>query len=507
MIHNVKLRGLGSLCRLIIAIEECSDIRSEHCCCSLLLLLKSIERVRMSSANQTLEELTSEAVAIRLPVRVFIGIVAVSGAIGNSHVLYLYYTRFKRSTYRWFVLSLAVIDMTGCCVSMPFEIVDESLPHSFSDPVSCKLFRFVNYIVALTCAFTLVLIASERYRKICKPYGKQMSERRAKKYVIAVIVVTFIVSAPVLYIYGPKTIKINEFFYGKECTWGDHMADHSTFGYAYAGFITLIIVICMFCLIVIYSIIGLRLKKHERQMRARLNRNHRNSVKLNRTFCSSSDLFKMKSSVSPNSAQRLSHSCEELCDSPKVHLTNFSFFQQSYTKTNATRQEQENDCDVRGKSETSEEGQGKRDENINISNHSKTNVIKEASNLVNNPDAKTATPAPEETRNLDMKLLSKSFPVERKEKNITKVLVAITSLFVASFLPYIIVVIVFFTNPHYENNMTSSELVLYLTGFRLYNINNMANPIFYFLFDLKFREEFLTLYRSFCGESIGLCKL
>jgi hypothetical protein len=326
-----------------------------------------------------------------------------------------------------------------------------------------------------------------------------MSETRAKKYVIAVIVVTFVLSAPVLYIYGPKTIEINELFQGKECTWGDHMAD-SIFGYAYAGFLTLIIVMCMICLIVIYSVIGVRLKKHERQMRVRLDRNHRNSVKLNRTFCSSTDLFKMKSSVSPNRTQRLSHSCEELCDSPKLQATDFSFFQQNCTKTNPTCQKQENGYDVRDKCETSEAGLGERVKNVNISNHSKTDVIKEGNNLVNNQDVKPPTPAPEETRILDIKHLSKTFPVERKEKKITKVLVAITSLFVASFLPYVIVVIVYVTNPHYENNMTSSQLVLYLIGFRLYNINNMANPIFYFLFDLKFREEFLTLYRSFCRK-------
>lgn len=75
--------------------------------------------------------------------------------------------------------------------------------------------------------------------------------------------------------------------------------------------------------------------------------------------------------------------------------------------------------------------------------------------------------------------------------------VAITLLFIASFFPYVIIVIVYITNPDYENNMTSSQLTFYLIAFRLYNINNMANPIFYFFFDVKFREEVFSLYRSF----------
>lgn len=244
-----------------------------------------------SESNKTIDELTSEALITRIPVRVFIGVIAILGIIGNSHVLFLYYARFKKTTYRCFVLSLAVIDLIGCCVSMPFEIVDESLPYSYSDTMSCKIFRFVNFCVALSCAFTLVLIASERYRKICKPYGIQMTEIRAKKYVVIVIISTVVVSLPVLYIYGTKTIELNEVQTGKECTWGDHMKDRPLFGYAYAGFLTLLIIVCMISLSVIYAIIGYSLKRHERRIRARLDKNHCDSVKLNRSFCSSSDLF------------------------------------------------------------------------------------------------------------------------------------------------------------------------------------------------------------------------
>ncbi|XP_061182751.1 uncharacterized protein LOC133191082 [Saccostrea echinata] len=465
------------------------------------------------TVNQTLEELTSQAVAIRLPVRIFIGIVAVLGIIGNGHVLYLYYTRYKSSTYRWFVMSLVIIDLTGCCVSMPFEIVDESLPYSFSDPISCKLFRFVNYCVALSCAFTLVLIASERYRKICKPYGNQMSETRAKKYVLAVIATTLVLSAPVLYIYGPKTIEINEIYEGKECTWGDHMENNSTFGYVYAGFLTLLIVVCMICLTVIYSIIGYTLQKHERQIRARLDKNHRNSVKLNRAFCSSSDLLKTNSYQQQNA--RLSHSCEELPDSPRIHRKKFNFPQKTTikfllerdTEAHAKCKKQQDNYNSGHVKETWNEGLTKSEENVNSLNHSNVNTKNDRSHLASNSGAKSslkikqaAARVPGVRRNFNLKTLGKNFPVERKEKKITKVLVAITLLFIASFLPYVIVVIVFFINPEYENNMTSSQLVLYLIGFRLYNINNMANPIFYFLFDSKFREELLSMYRSLCRK-------
>lgn len=458
-----------------------------------------------SSEQQSIEEQTLAALRIRIPVRVFIGIVAVLGIIGNSHVLFLYYTRFKKTTYRCFVLSLAVIDMIGCCVSMPFEIVDESLPLSFTDATSCKIFRFVNFCVGLSCAFTLVLIATERYRKICKPYENQMSVSKSKRYVIFVITVTVFVSIPVLYIYGPKTIKL-KVGYGKECTWGDHMAEFAIFGYIYAGFLTLLIVFCMIALSVIYSIIGISLKKHERLMRARLNKNHRDSIKLRRTFSSSNDLCKNQASTEHRPGSRLSHSCEELLDAISREKDKFRSHSpkdnhlKSETRKNENCQKGEEVCDVSNSE--------KRLANVNNLNHQDKTVQRERpqqlAEIFNSklPPADSATDARvfKNSRVFDLKSLKKSFPVERKEKKITKVLVAITLLFIASFFPYVIIVIVFFTNPEYENNMTSSQETFYLIGFRLYNINNMANPFFYFFFDLKFREEVFSLYRSLCKK-------
>lgn len=459
-----------------------------------------------SESNKTIDELTSDALKTRIPVRVFIGVIAILGMIGNSHVLFLYYARFKKTTYRCFVLSLAVIDLIGCCVSMPFEMVDESLPYSYSDTVSCKIFRFVNFCVALSCAFTLVLIASERYRKICKPYETQMTESRAKRYVAVVIISTVVVSLPVLYIYGTKTIKLNEVYEGRECTWGDHMKDRPLFGYAYAGFITLLILVCMISLSVIYTIIGLSLKRHERRIRARLNKNHCDSMKLNRSFCSSSDLFKQKFPSQPKHVSRLSHSCEELPDPstrPQDDISKSLFkripkknFFKRETKTVYIDKKQADVNDVR------DQQLGSRNENG--VNHYDNDDSKETNQLAENVNRKVTQPeivpdtrGLQKQRKFDLKNLKKTFPVERKEKKITKVLVAITLLFIASFLPYVIIVIVYITNPDYEKNMTSSQLTFYLIGFRLYNINNMANPIFYFFFDAKFREEFFSLYRSF----------
>jgi hypothetical protein len=165
---------------------------------------------------------------------IFISVLILLGIMGNVHVIYIYYRFFTTSTYRIFVLSLAVIDMVSCVISMPFEISDELNPYMFQDEISdghptyipfrsyrilefvlifcrkytkpevfeisdelnpymfqdeiaCKVFRFVNFTLAITTGLMLVVIASERYRRICRPQGKQLNERESLYALIGVV--------------------------------------------------------------------------------------------------------------------------------------------------------------------------------------------------------------------------------------------------------------------------------------------------------------------------------
>lgn len=223
-------------------------------------------------------------------------------------------------------------------------------------------------------------------------------------------------------------------------------------------------------------------------------------------FFRTRDLFKHKFSSQPKHVSRLSHSCEELPD-PNTRQQDYiskslfkripkkNFFK-SETKTVDIEKKQADVSNVR------DQKLGSR--NVNGINQHDNDGQKETNQLAENVNRKVTQPeivpdtcGVKNPREFDLKNLKKMFPVERKEKKITKVLVAITLLFIASFFPYVIIVIVYITNPDYENNMTSSQLTFYLIAFRLYNINNMANPIFYFFFDVKFREEVFSLYRSF----------
>ncbi|XP_061175701.1 uncharacterized protein LOC133184631 [Saccostrea echinata] len=233
-------------------------------------------------APEMLAQLNSEEVINRLPLLLVLSVLSVIGIIANTHVLFVFGTKIKRSTYRVFVLALGCIDMLGCTISIPFQIIDETNPYTFNAPIACKIFRFFDTNLAIAAALMLVVIAAERFRKICRPNGKQVTEKRAIRSIIAVIIGSSIATSPALLIYGRHTVVIESEtnLNGSECSWSDAVSN-SYYGYVYYALELLIVISCMVCLTILYSFVGKSLRAHNKRMKStRIVRFHvKNSVK------------------------------------------------------------------------------------------------------------------------------------------------------------------------------------------------------------------------------------
>lgn len=217
---------------------------------------------------ELLAQLNAEESVNRLPLLLVLSILSFVGIITNAHVLFVFGTKFKRSTYRVFVLALGCIDMLGCTISIPFQIIDETHPYTFDAPVACKIFRFFDTNLAIAAALMLVVIASERFRKICRPSGNQVTEKRAIRSIIVVIIGSSVATSPALLIYGKHTVRIeSKNINGSECSWSDDVSD-SYYGYVYYALELLIVVSCMVCLTVLYSFVGKALRTHTHRMKS-----------------------------------------------------------------------------------------------------------------------------------------------------------------------------------------------------------------------------------------------
>ncbi|OWF42059.1 G-protein coupled receptor 84 [Mizuhopecten yessoensis] len=425
-------------------------------------------------------ELNKHEAIRRLPVVLFIAVLALAGIIGNLHVLYVYTTCFKPSTYRVFVLLLSIIDMLCCCVSMPFEMVDEIFPFAYTEIISCKIFKCINTAVAVASAITLVLIASERYRRICRPHKTQMSETMAIYSSIGVVVAAIVFTLPALYVYGRKTVPDlpipghNVSVYnvtGFECTWGDHM-DGSIYGYIYYAWVLLSIIGSMIALGVLYSIIGLTVKKHNNFMRNTL----RNRTK--------NDAINSKSLLPVSVADDTKRVSTESRNVVNAKCSNGSkeVFVPEVNKRHSTAQVKE--------------GSSQAGNNLAIPKSSEDNT---SGQRISGRKSSTESSYSTQTyRASQAPLRPQETSISDKEQRITKVLFAITMLFICSFLPYIIIMIAYFADSSYSEGLNTTELVLFLMSFRLYMINSVANSLFYGFFDTKFRKHVKRLYREFC---------
>lgn len=130
--------------------------------------------------------ITNEDFNVEKPAFIFVSILLPIGLVGNSIALYIYGFRFQKQPVHVFLISLAVFDMIGCIFGIPLEMVALWYSKMYPSNVLCKLEKFFIFYSSITSTITLLVIAVERYNKVCRHTKKQLSVRQAK--IMAVII-------------------------------------------------------------------------------------------------------------------------------------------------------------------------------------------------------------------------------------------------------------------------------------------------------------------------------
>ncbi|XP_071118306.1 uncharacterized protein [Haliotis cracherodii] len=113
-----------------------------------------------------------------IPVVIMFSLFAAVGVFGNILILYIYGLKFKESTTRVFILSLAVFDLISC-VSLPYKITLLRYGSLFSNPTLARLEIIRIYFLQLSVSI-LPLMSFDRYRRICQPLTVQIPPTLAK---------------------------------------------------------------------------------------------------------------------------------------------------------------------------------------------------------------------------------------------------------------------------------------------------------------------------------------
>lgn len=142
-------------------------------------------------SNLSVENINAELLDRNWSGVIFLTILLVIGVCGNVTVLLTYGLKFKRGTnYRFYVLFLAMLDTGNCIIGIPWCLVYMLRPLTFPSDVFCRGGLFVSFVLSVTGAGGLVLIAFDRYRKICCPLKKQINIKNAKRSVLVIIVIS-----------------------------------------------------------------------------------------------------------------------------------------------------------------------------------------------------------------------------------------------------------------------------------------------------------------------------
>ncbi|OWF41311.1 neuropeptide S receptor-like [Mizuhopecten yessoensis] len=386
----------------------------------------------------TIEELNDMYIKQKIGGIVFVTLLMIIGVIGNAHVLYLFAFKFPKTNHRIYILSLAVLDMITCSVGMPFVIVDLQNTLTFESAILCKLLRFVNYFNSGGSAFTLVVIAVDRYKKICNPLGKQMNERMAKIACCIALSISLMIAWPAPVLYGKSTVDTSvDGITGVACFTEDRFK--KTKYQLYFNSVLILVVFGSFVtLIVLYALIGRRILKQSKKR----------TKMLNPTVSGTTAVVEPTSSS--NSGSGTDNSNDTLSTDAVI-------------------------CTSRSTS---------------TDEISKTDTLQMTATQQHNETAKKTPSGNKSRSNIDAKKNAHA----KKTKRTTLMLFIITLVFIISFAPHLALKITVFLNKKFLASRTFAELFLYHTFVWSFFINNMANPIIYGFCDPRFRREIRNMY-------------
>lgn len=381
---------------------------------------------------------------VYIPSFIYTIVMLVIGCLGNLVVFYIYFTRWRKTTSRVFILALAAFDLINCFITTPTELYFMLNWFQTTNGVMCKFSRFLTFMMNNCSSFTLLGIAVDRYMSICRPLKRQMSTKQAKIIVFVGAFVAVLFAWPALVVYGiqtvPVPIKPQIYVVGHLCLIEDSYVKTD---YPLAFVIVLLTgnLSIDVTLITFYSLIGYQVIKRGSGF-----------------LCKATE-----------SGRKLSQS------NSQSHTEDVFLEDKSSGKSPSILKKFAN------KYGDSQEKSDSEDEMKGLNSSTKRSVQKSNSNNAAEKRAKF-------NRQRSMSVQSEEVRRARMIK-ITVMLFVVTLLFMLSFIPYCVIVIIRYVNPNYSLTLSYTGKAVYQFVLRSYLLSMSMNPIIYSFMSQKFRKE------------------
>ena len=403
----------------------------------------------------TLKELNDAVAKIYYGADILLGVLILPGMIGNLHVLQIYIFKKPKNNTRIYVCFLAIIDLLSCGVAFPYNIVNCLLPYMFYSDFACKFFTFLNGFVTMGSALSLLVIAIERYRKICTPFKTQFTIKHAKLSCILVVIVTSILSTPVIFLYGSTKIPtIHPAFYGYECFVYTELRS-TAYPMIYNGSILAISAALSTILIILYMLIGIHLWRQQVKMK----RNKKNNLGDIRESQETSMQVRLPTISSSDNKENMPN-CKQTC---KNNLPT------KYDSHLSDDKPKPYNLDL--------------DNNIQNDTRTKACVTRPTCNIMDLPESLPTQPTGMKTRNKS-----------KQTSQMTYMFFIITLCYFLSYIPYPILRLYQIFNMDWYLSLDLPGLIAFHTALCGLFINNVVNSFIYTVCDRHYREELKGFY-------------
>lgn len=421
----------------------------------------------VTTDEELLTALNDEKVKLMIPVIVYVSILMLLGTFGNILVLVYYGCKSRSSTNSFFIVALAVFDLSVCAVTMPIEIMDLRFYYMFTNVPACKISRVLNHLAANGSASTLLAIAVDRFRRLCCPLKPQLEIKHAKIAVFLASSLAIVLSWPALIFYKPVTVNIINpenktlILQGSDCTTAKD-DKYRTYLWAFNIVQFVIYIVATVILIVLYALVGRAIYRYKRRrLKFASTKRIAYDPKYNQNGIQSKKSSKDKDNCGTESEIGNSSTIES--DSADISIQTVESILENNSK---------NFDDIGSCKEIEDAPHSKRIEigrkqfkaSRNINNNSRYKTPKEKT-----PDVKTI--------------------------KCTILMLVITIFFIVGYLPYLVLVIWRIFQSDYEGEILSdSALVGFNIGIRSYLIPSCVNPLLYGGFNDNFRNFFFTTF-------------
>ncbi|XP_053382726.1 5-hydroxytryptamine receptor 1F-like [Mercenaria mercenaria] len=162
----------------------------------------------LSDQETLLQEAHRRKIIEHVPLIVALFIIAVTGIIGNILTISFYGYRVKRTPTFVMIKLLAIIDLIVCFLIFT-TIADLCINIKFTSTILCKWMYFLDHWFMHTSVMILWIISIHRYRRICRPVGRQFTVKSATVAVILSTVFSIIYCSHIFIIYDPVKVNIS----------------------------------------------------------------------------------------------------------------------------------------------------------------------------------------------------------------------------------------------------------------------------------------------------------